>query len=234
VLELFSAEALSALLAIIVIDLVLAGDNAIVIALVARGLPHQQRRRTIVWGTCGAVVVRVLMTLTVVWLLGIPALLALGGLFLVWVAYKLLAPIRDSGDHIQSQPKTSLWDAIRTIVMADAVMGIDNVLGVAGAAHGDFLLVLLGLLINVPIMILGSTLILRLVDRFPIMIYIGAGVLGFTAASMITREPLFRDYLDNRDALVWALHALIVGGVLLIGYLRNVLLQQRVRKQEGQ
>jgi YjbE family integral membrane protein len=222
-LDYFSAEALSALLAIIIIDLVLAGDNAIVIALVARGLPQHLRRKTIVWGTVGAVAVRVAMTLMVVRLLRIPGLMLVGGLFLVWVAYKLLAPARDDGEAAsQAQArKSGLWAAIRTIIVADAVMGIDNVLGVAGAAHGDFVLVLLGLLISVPIMVLGSTFILRVVDRFPLVIYLGAGVLAFTAASMMTNEPLLQDSLDDRDHLMWAIHALTIGGVLLLGYIRN-------------
>jgi len=213
-------DALSALLAIVVIDLVLAGDNAIVIALVARGLPPNLRRRTIVWGTFGAVAVRVLMTLIVVWLLRIPGLLVVGGLFLVWVAYKLLAPVhQDSHAGPSRSARSGLWSAIRTIVVADAVMGIDNVLGVAGAAHGDFLLVLIGLLISIPIMIAGSTFILRMVDRFPVIIYLGAAVLAYTAASMITGEPVFEKYLEDRDLLVWIFEGLMVGAVLLVGYL---------------
>jgi YjbE family integral membrane protein len=220
----FSAEALSALLAIIIIDLVLAGDNAIVIALVARGLPQRLRRKTIVWGTVGAVAIRVAMTLMVVWLLRIPGLQLVGGLFLVWVACKLLAPAHDdngAASHVSAR-KGGLWAAIRTIIVADAVMGIDNVLGVAGAAHGDFVLVLVGLLISVPIMVTGSTFILRLVDRFPLTIYVGAGVLALTAASMMTNEPLLQHYLDDRDYLLWAAHVLTIGGVLLVGYFRNV------------
>ena len=130
-MDYFSAEALSALIAIIIIDLVLAGDNAIVIALVARGLPQHLRRKTIIWGTVGAVGIRAAMTLMVVWLLGIPGLLAVGGLFLVWVAYKLLAPEHDHSDNPGNlKARTAgLWAAIRTIIIADAVMGVDNVLG---------------------------------------------------------------------------------------------------------
>jgi YjbE family integral membrane protein len=233
-LEFFSAESLSALLAIVIIDLVLAGDNAIVIALVARGLPQHLRRRTIVWGTVGAVVVRVAMTLMVVWLLKIPGLQVVGGLFLIWVAYKLLTPAHEghemSAGHVR---KSGLGAAIRTIVVADAVMGIDNVLGVAGAAHGDFVLVVIGLLVSVPIMVAGSTFILRWVDRFPIIIYLGAAVLAFTAASMIAGEPLFADYLYDRDILVWTLHALIIGGVLVAGYGRKVRSEQLARKQDS-
>jgi YjbE family integral membrane protein len=220
--DFFSADTLSALLAIIVIDLVLAGDNAIVIALVARSLPPHLRRRTIVWGTFGAVAIRVLMTLIVVWLLKIPGLLVVGGLFLVWVAYKLLAPIQDD-----SHPSPSggthggLWAAVRTIIVADAVMGIDNVLGVAGAAHGDFVLVVIGLLISVPIMIVGSTFILRMVDRFPLIIYLGSAVLTYTAAAMIAGEPLLDKYLEDRDFLVWIFEGLMIAAVLLVGYIRR-------------
>jgi YjbE family integral membrane protein len=220
--DFFSADTLSALLAIIVIDLVLAGDNAIVIALVARGLPPHLRRRTIVWGTFGAVAIRVLMTLIVVWLLKIPGLLVVGGLFLVWVAYKLLAPIQDDS-HASPSGGThgGLWAAIRTIIVADAVMGIDNVLGVAGAAHGDFVLVVIGLLISVPIMIVGSTFILRMVDRFPFIIYLGSAVLAYTAAAMIAGEPLLDKYLEDRDFLVWIFEGLMIAAVLLVGYIRR-------------
>lgn len=221
-MDIFSAEFFSALLAIIVIDLVLAGDNAIVIALVARKLPKHLQRITIIGGTIGAVAVRIAMTIAIVWLLNVPGLLLVGGVLLVWIAYKLLAPIQAEkkyadlpGTHV------GLWAAIRTIIVADAVMGMDNVLGVAGAAHGDFMLVVLGLLISVPIMVAGSTLILKWVERYPIIIYIGAGVLAWTAAKMITSEPMLHEYLVQNGLLAWLLYGLIVGGVILSGWLRN-------------
>ncbi|MCW5576396.1 MAG: YjbE family putative metal transport protein, partial [Burkholderiales bacterium] len=135
-MELFSAEFLSALLAIIVIDLVLAGDNAIVIALAARGLPPDLRKRAIIWGTFGAIAVRTAMTLIVVWLLKIPGLMLLGGALLVWIAYRLLADNDDGGHEVS--PASSFWGAMKTIIVADAVMGLDNVLAVAGAAQGSF------------------------------------------------------------------------------------------------
>ncbi len=219
-MELFSPEFFSALLAIIVIDLVLAGDNAIVIALAARGLPPEYRKQTIIWGTVGAIVVRAVMTLAVVWLLKIPGLMLIGGLLLVWIAYRLVVPKDDhNGAHAGS--KASFWGAIKTIIIADAVMGIDNVLGVAGAAHGSFLLVVLGLLISVPIMVFGSSLVLKWMDRFPWIVYVGAGVLALTAASMIDKDPLFEDYFSAHRALDWALYVVIAGGVLLAGYWRN-------------
>ena len=143
-MELFSAEFFSALLAIIIIDLVLAGDNAIVIALVARKLPQHLQRITIIGGTVGAVAVRIAMTIAIVWLLNVPGLLLVGGVLLVWIAYKLLAPVQPEKKHADvSASRVGLWGAIRTIIVADAVMGMDNVLGVAGAAHGDFMLSLI-------------------------------------------------------------------------------------------
>src|SRR5262245_42783782 len=137
-MELFSTSWFSALAAIVLIDLVLAGDNAIVIALAARKLPPHLQRRAIVWGTVGAIVVRSTMTLAVVWLLRVPGLMLVGGLGLLWIAYKLLAP---ASHHDEGQPHATantFWGAMKTIVIADALMGIDNVLGVAGAAHGSF------------------------------------------------------------------------------------------------
>ena len=219
-MELFSPEFFSALLAIIVIDLVLAGDNAIVIALAARSLPPEYQKQTIIWGTVGAIVIRALMTLGVVWLLKVPGLMLLGGILLIWIAYRLIVPQENiHGEHANSN--ASFWGAIKTIVVADAVMGIDNVLAVAGAAHGSFLLVVLGLIISVPIMVFGSSLVLKWMERFPSIIYIGAAILALTAAGMIDKEPLFEDYLSSHKILDWALYVVIVGGILLVGYWRN-------------
>jgi YjbE family integral membrane protein len=214
-MELFSSAWFAALGAIILIDLVLAGDNAIVIALAARNLPGQLRRRAVVWGTVGAIAVRTLMTLVVVWLLKIPGLMAIGGLALVWIAYRLLVPSEGDQDH--ATPAGSFWGAMRTIVVADALMGVDNVLGVAGAAHGSFELVVIGLLISVPIVVWGSTMVLRLVDRFPAIIYIGAAVLAFTAAKMVVSEPLLDDVFDPHWAARWATYAGLVALVLIAG-----------------
>ena len=192
-MEFLSAPWWSALLAIILIDLVLAGDNAIVIALAARHLPDKLKRKAIIWGTVGAIAVRSVMTVGVVWLLKIPGLMLVGGLGLVWVAYKLLA---DQGEGEHDGPMAStFWGAMKTIIVADALMGVDNVLGVAGAAQGSFLLVVLGLLISVPIMVWGSTLVLKLVDQRPWIITVGAGVLIWTATQMILDEKLLAAYL---------------------------------------
>lgn len=213
-MDIFSVEFLSALLAIVVIDLVLAGDNAIVIALAARSLPAALQNKAVMWGTVGAIVVRAAMTLIVVWLLMVPGLRFLGGLALVWIAYKLLAPSQGETHH---KPADSFWSAMKTIVVADALMGLDNVLAVAGAAKGSFLLVLLGLLISIPIVVWGSTLILKWVDRFPVIVYIGAGVLAWTAAQMMLQEPMLTPYLQDRGPLKVAVYLIVIIGVLLGG-----------------
>ena len=214
----------SALATIILIDLVLAGDNAIVIALAARRLPPQLQRRAIVWGTVGAIVVRSLMTVGVVWLLKIPGLMLAGGLGLLWIAYKLLAD-SDSGDSHEGGGATTFWGAMKTIVIADALMGVDNVLGVAGAAQGSFDLVVLGLLISVPIVVFGSAVVLRLVERWPIIIQLGAGVLAFTAGKMIVNEPWLDPVFDGSAGLQvaarWGTYVISVAGVLLLGWWTN-------------
>jgi len=213
-------EFLSALAAIIVIDLVLAGDNAIVIALAARNLPKALQRRAIVWGTVGAVVVRASLTVGVLWLLQIPGLMLAGGLLLTWIAYRLLAGDNGGREH-DVGPATSFWAAMRTIVIADAVMGLDNVLAVAGAAHGSVLLVVLGLLISIPIVVWGSTLILRWIERFPNLLYIGGAVLAWTSAQMIVSEPYLQEFFENRSVLKNATYPLVIGGVLGLAWARN-------------
>jgi len=224
-MELFSSPWWSALLAIVLIDLVLAGDNAIVIALAARSLPAHLQKKAIAWGTVGAIVVRSVMTVGVVWLLKIPGLMLVGGLGLLWIAYKLLA---DQGSQHHDGPVAStFWGAMKTIVVADALMGIDNVLGVAGAAHGSFDLVVIGLLISVPIVVFGSTLVLKLVERFPVIIHIGSAVLAFTAAKMIVSEQLLDPIFGGPDSLPsqktlqtlveWGTYVLAISGVLGAG-----------------
>jgi YjbE family integral membrane protein len=219
-MEFLSAPWWSALLAIILIDLVLAGDNAIVIALAARSLPSHLQKKAIAWGTVGAIAVRSVMTVGVVWLLKIPGLMLLGGLGLVWIAYKLLAD-QESDSHDGPAVHT-FWGAMKTIIVADALMGVDNVLGVAGAAHGAFDLVVIGLLISVPIVVFGSTVVLRLVQRFPVIIQLGAAVLAFTAAKMIANEPLLDAVFDSPEPLNiaarWSTYTLAVVGVLAAGW----------------
>ncbi len=218
-MEFMSAPWWSALLAIILIDLVLAGDNAIVIALAARSLPSHLQRKAILWGTVGAIAVRAVMTVGVVWLLKLPGLMLVGGLGLLWIAYKLLAAEEGGDEH--GPVAGTFWGAMKTIMVADALMGVDNVLGVAGAAHGAMDLVIIGLLVSVPIVVFGSSVVLKLVERFPIIIQAGAAVLAFTAANMMVGEPLLDSVFDANQALRWATYAAAIGGVLGAGWLAN-------------
>jgi YjbE family integral membrane protein len=219
-MELFSVPWWSALMAIILIDLVLAGDNAIVIALAARNLPPEHQNKAIVWGTVGAIVVRAIMTVGVVWLLKIPGLMLVGGLGLLWIAYKLISDTSEN-EH-QSVGVTTFWGAMKTIIVADALMGVDNVLGVAGAAHGAFDLVVLGLLISIPIVVLGSKLVLRLVEKWPLIIHLGAAVLAFTAAQMILNEKLLASFFAGEDFVNQmtrvSVYAVSIAGVLGLGW----------------
>lgn len=210
----------SALLAIILIDLVLAGDNAIVIALAARNLPPEHQNKAIMWGTVGAIVIRSAMTVGVVWLLKIPGLMLVGGLGLLWIAYKLITDTSEN-EH-QGGTATTFWGAMKTIIVADALMGVDNVLGVAGAANGDFTLVVIGLLISIPIVVLGSKLVLQLVEKWPVIINLGAAVLAFTAAQMVINEKLLDPIFDGGETINLiargATYAVAVVGVLGLGW----------------
>lgn len=217
-MEWLTLDMLSALAIIVLIDLLLAGDNAIVIGMAARNLPKQQQKQAIIWGTVGAVVIRAVATLAVVWLLAIPGLLLGGGLFLLWIAYKLLVSEKDHGNV---KAGASLGAAIRTIVIADAVMGIDNVLAVAGAAHGSYGLVIAGLIISVPIMVWGSTFVLKIMARFPSAIYIGGAVLALTAGKMIVDEPFIHDWIGSSGALKWTIIVVLIGVVLVAGWLKS-------------
>ncbi|KRF51731.1 TerC family protein [Peribacillus frigoritolerans] len=223
-MDFLSGEFISGLLAIIMIDLVLAGDNAILIGLAARKLPKEQQKKVIIWGAVGAIVIRIIATLLVVWLLEVPGLHLIGGLLLVWIAYKLLI---DEEEH-DVKPADSMWAAIKTIIIADALMGLDNVLAVAGASHGNFILVVIGLLVSIPVVMYGSTLILKLIERFPFIIIIGAGILGWTAAKMIVAEPFMHDYFAN-PFIKYGFEAIVVIGILFAGISR----QKNIEKEKA-
>jgi YjbE family integral membrane protein len=199
-LEFFSAAFLSALFTIILIDLVLAGDNALIIGLVARNLPKNTQNKVIFWGTFGAIAIRAAMAIIVVYILAVPGFMLGGGLALVWIARKLLTPEPDDADHLAKAPAATFAGAVRTIVIADAVMGVDNVLAIGGAAHGSILLIVLGLAISVPIIVWGSQLVIKLVDRYPSVILLGGAVLAWTAYSMIVREPLLAAWFEAHPA----------------------------------
>ncbi|MCL9660538.1 TerC family protein [Paenibacillus hunanensis] len=206
------------LLNIIFIDLILAGDNAIVIGLAARKLPQQTQKKAILYGMGGAVIIRIAATVAVIWLLQIPWLLAVGGLLLIAIAYKLLT---DNEDHKEVKAGTSLWSAVWTIIIADAAMGLDNVIAVAGAANQHVVLVIIGLCISVPIVVWGSTIFIKLTNRFPWIIYVGSAVLAYTASHMITQESRLQSVFGAHPLWTWIFIAFVMIGVLLAGYLKN-------------
>lgn len=219
----WDVEFWTALISIIIIDIVLGGDNAVVIAMASRRLPEKQRNKAIFFGTGAAIAVRAGLTFVALYLLMIPLLKFLGGLLLIWIAYSLLVSHKEEAAVATSG---SMGKAIRTIVMADILMGLDNVLAVAGAARDSFLLVILGLLISVPIIVWGSKLILKLIDRFSFIIYIGSGVLAWTAGKMITEDRIVHAWLTNIPfATIW-IPILLIVLVLGFGKLKNSLTTQ--------
>lgn len=215
-MEFFSPEFFSAVLSIVLMDLVLGGDNAIVIGMAARNLPAQDQKKVILIGTGGAILIRSLATIVAVYLLKIPGLMLVGGLLLVWMAYKLL--VEDKAEEESNiKSASNFWGAVRTIIIADAVMGIDNVLAVAGASHGSSLLVIFGLLISIPIVVWGSTIVIKAINRFPIIIPIGSAVIAHTAATMIISEPFVKNIVGESSLIEWGVSLLLIAGVLLLG-----------------
>lgn len=208
--DFLSTAFLSALFAIVLMDLVLAGDNALIIGIVARDLPQDSRHKVIVCGAVGAIAVRTAMTVLVVFILKVPCFMLAGGLALVWISRKLLKSEPDgAASRAARAPAATFAGAIRTIIVADAVMGVDNVLAIGGAAHGSILLIVLGLAISVPIIVWGSHLVIRLVDRYPSVILLGGAVLAWTAYSMVVREPILAPWLETHVAIKLVIAILI-------------------------
>lgn len=218
-MDLVSSDFISGLLAIILLDLVLAGDNAIVIAMAASRLPSALQKKAVFWGTFGAVAVRFTLTAVVVYLLKMPGLMLIGGLLLLPIAWKLLTQHGDPDPEISAG--ANFWSALRTIVVADALMGMDNVLAIAGASRGHLILVIIGLLVSVPLVVWGSTLILKLIERFPIIMYIGAGAIAFTAGRMIAHDNWVNDWFDAHSWATYAMDILLVAGICGGGWLRQ-------------
>ncbi len=213
-------EFIQAIFSIVVIDLVLSGDNAVVIGMAARNLPPDQRRRAIILGAGGAIGLRVLFTALVAVLLGIPLLQAAGGLLLLWIALKLLRDQRQGHDVKEGG---SLFEAVRTIILADVVMSLDNILAVGGAAHGSLPLLLFGLALSMPLILFGSSLVATLMNRFAWLVYLGAGVLAYTAAEMILEDPVVMSWLHvSFPWFEWSVIGVVVAGVLALGWWLNV------------
>ncbi len=219
-MDIFTTAFLTQLLQIMLVNIVLSGDNAVVIALAARNLPAQHQRRAIIWGSGGAIVLRIVLTVVAVELLKIPFLQCLGGLLLVWIALKLLLEQdEEAGAH---HSHSSLSAAVKTILIADVVMSLDNTLAIAGVAKGDWTLLIVGLALSIPLIIVGSTVIMKIMDKFPIVVYIGAGLIAWTAGEMIDSDQAIQAYLPAIFHGTPYLPLLLTVGVLGGGWWNNV------------
>jgi len=216
-LEMFAAPQFWVdVLKIIMIDLLLSGDNAVVIALACRNLPEAQRRKGILFGVGGAIGLRITLTFFAVTLLSLPYLKLVGGLLLLWIGVKLILPEEEHHAGI-IKADTRLFGAIKTIIIADFVMSLDNVLGVAAAAKGNVWLLVFGLLISIPMIAWSSQMVLKLIDRFPLIIYAGGALLGYVAGEMLVTEALFAAVTGAHHYLHWLAPAVCAVLVVVIG-----------------
>ncbi|AXI30196.1 MULTISPECIES: TerC family protein [Priestia] len=213
------------LLQIIFLDLILSGDNAIVIAMAARNVPKDLQKRAILIGTGGAIGLRLLFAAIIVPLLKIPLIGAVGGLMLVWIAYKLLADNHEHGDNPQGG--ATVWSAVKTIIIADAVMSLDNVLALAGVAH-EFVPIMIGVLISIPIIIWGSSFIMKAMEKFPVIIYAGAAMLAWSAGKMIVEDKIIGGFVPS-TALHLAVQVILTIAVVGIGYMKN----KKMKKEQA-
>ena len=203
---------------IIMIDLLLSGDNAVVIALACRNLPEAQRRKGIMYGVGGAIGLRVVLTFFAVSLLALPYLKLVGAILLLWIGIKLILPEDEEHGEGSIKADTRLFGAIKTIIVADFVMSLDNVLGVAAVAHGNVWLLVFGLLVSIPMIAWSSQLVLKLIDRYPFIIYAGGALLGYVAGEMLVTEALFKELVEANHYLHWLVPALCAVFVLAMGW----------------
>ena len=211
---------------IIVINILLSGDNAVVIALACRNLPPHQRRWGVVWGAGGAILLRIVLTFFAISLLDLPWLKIVGGLLLLWIGVKLIAD--DGGEGHEVKASNQLFSAVRTIVVADLVMSLDNVIGVAAAAKGSLVLLVFGLVVSIPLVIVGSQLIMKAIERFPMLVIAGGGLLGYVAGEMAVTDNAVSGWIEAHAH--WLHWALPVGCILLvIGVARIVQMRAAAR-----
>ncbi len=202
------------LLQIIWINVLLSGDNAVVIALACRSLPPRQRRIGVILGAGVAVLLRIIFTLAVVWLMEVPYLKLIGGVLLVWIAVKLLL---DETDEASVKQSDTIWNAVRTVAVADMVMSLDNVIAIAAAAKGSTALIIFGLGLSVPLIVFGATLIITLLQRYPALVWAGAGLLGWVAGSLIVSDPGWHSIIGEWPALLDEVVGGVAGAVFVLG-----------------
>ncbi|WP_434136713.1 TerC family protein (plasmid) [Pseudomonas luteola] len=221
--QLLNPVFLVALLQIIAIDILLGGDNAVVIALACRRLSPDKQNKAIVGGVIGAIGLRVVLLVFATQLLELPYLKVIGSVLLLWIGIKLLLPQAEEDDTIDGG--TQLISAIKTIIVADAVMSLDNVVAVAGAAKGDLLLIVLGVVISIPIIVWGSRLVLKMMDRFPLVIVLGSALLGWIAGGMIVSDSALSSFLKGAPS--WLHYATSVAGAMLVLAIGGLLARQK-------
>ena len=197
---------------IIVINILLSGDNAVVIALACRNLPPTQRRWGIIWGAVGAIVLRIILTFFAVQLLELPYLKIVGGVLLLWIGIKLIAEEEGDGPDIKASDR--LLAAVKTVIVADLVMSIDNVLAVAAAAKGSLVLLIFGLVVSIPLVIVGAQLIMKLIERLPLLIVAGGGLLGYVAGEMIVQDPAIHDWVAPQGR--WPHWVIPIAGIVFV------------------
>lgn len=212
-------EFLIALTSIMMVNIVLSGDNAVVIAMSSRALPAKQQKKAILWGSAGAIGLRILLTFVAIILLQIPFLQFTGGVLLVWIAVKLLV---EHNEEEKIEASSSMWKAIKTIIVADLVMSLDNTLAIASIANGDIMLLATGLLLSIPLITFGSNMLIKIMDRFPVIVYIGAALIAWTAGEMMLKDqqigPVIHHYVPE-----WLLPAVITVCVVGTGIWWNKL-----------
>lgn len=216
-LVLFSGIWWAALGSIVLANIVLSGDNAVVIAMAARRLPDHQRNKAIFWGSAAAIVMRIILTLVAVQLLALPYLKLIGAILLVYIGVQLLAEGGDDEEGEHKEIKDGMMVAVRTILIADLVMSLDNVIAVAAAAKGNTPLLIIGLAVSIPLIIFGSTLLMKVMDRYPIIITLGAALLGFLAGEMLATDPALKDFFATMPQAEMWLGALGAALVVALG-----------------
>jgi YjbE family integral membrane protein len=212
---------------IVLIDLLLAGDNAVVIAMAVRGLPVEQRKKGIILGALAAVMLRVILTFFVSQLLQVQFVKLVGGVLILWIALKLFGG--DEGDEVEGHSPASIWDAMKLIVIADITMSLDNMLAVGGASHGNLFLLIFGLALSIPFIVFTSNLLSRIMDRFPVVVYLGAAILGKVGAEMILTDPFTRRFIDLSPGMIHLAEAVLAAAVVVGGI---VLTRRRERGAE--
>ncbi|MBA4390920.1 MAG: tellurium resistance protein TerC [Syntrophus sp. (in: bacteria)] len=223
----FDLKFLTSFLSIIIIDLVLAGDNAVVIAMAVRSLPKEQRKRGILFGAGAAIILRVGLTIVIAQLTGLPYVKLIGGALILWIAVKLF--VEGAPEEKLEREATSIMQALKIIVIADITMSLDNMLAVAGASHGNSVLIIFGLLLSIPFIVFTSNLLTMLMDKYPVIIYIGAAILGKVGGEMIFTDFIVAKYVHIPHWALYCIEGVFAGGVLVVG---KILVKRKISKAE--